>query len=86
MPPAAADAESMGAAMRAAGYIPASRALLHRQARPRDARWFARHTGIDGAPRHLPDSLYSEDAAGYLDFIRDNGGRRPRCSSSATIR
>jgi len=66
-----ADTELMAAAMLLGGHIPA-RVLCSGAKRARDT-W-------EAAARHLPvadvrffDGLYSSDAGGYLEIIRDNG-------------
>ncbi|WP_315920116.1 histidine phosphatase family protein [Mesorhizobium sp. SP-1A] len=71
-PGGAADAEEMGQAMRAGGYVPdmtlCSTALRARQT----LEGVAMHADT-GRVVYLP-ALYSEDAAGYLSIIRENGG------------
>lgn len=63
------DADSIGAAMRANAYIP-DLVLCSSAKRARETLdWVARHTG-DGRVV-FSDSLYSTDAAGYVDFIRE---------------
>jgi phosphohistidine phosphatase len=62
------DADAIGAAMRARSYIP-DLTLCSSAKRARETLdWVARHTG-DGRIVYS-DSLYSTDAAGYVDFIR----------------
>jgi phosphohistidine phosphatase len=67
-----ADAETIAASMLLAGYLP-DRILCSGARRARET-W-------EAAAKHLPvgdvryvDGLYSSDAAGYLDIIRDVGG------------
>ena len=67
-----ADAEQIASAMRLAGHVP-DRVLCSGAARARQT-W-------EAASRHLPvsdiryiDGLYSSDATGYLEIIRDAGG------------
>jgi phosphohistidine phosphatase len=63
------DADSIGAGMRAREYIP-DLVLCSTAKRARETLdWVARHIG---SPRAVfSDSLYSTDAAGYVDFIRE---------------
>lgn len=71
-PSGKADAELIAAAMLLGGHVP-SRVLCSGAKRARDT-W-------EAAARHLPvddvrffDGLYSSDAGGYLEIIRENGG------------
>jgi phosphohistidine phosphatase len=67
-----ADAETMGAAMRSRGYVP-DRTLCSNAARARETlEGLAGQT--DTGKVLFFDTLYSEDAAGYLHLIRDHGG------------
>ncbi|MBN9218483.1 MAG: histidine phosphatase family protein [Mesorhizobium sp.] len=67
-----ADAEIIGAAMRSRGYIP-DRTLCSNAARARETlEGLAGQT--DTGKVLFFDTLYSEDAAGYLRLIRDHGG------------
>jgi phosphohistidine phosphatase len=62
------DADAIGAAMRANSYIP-DLVLCSSAKRARETLdWVARHIG-NGRVIHS-DSLYSTDAAGYVEFIR----------------
>ena len=62
------DADAVGAAMRAGAYIP-DLVLCSTAKRARETLdWVARHTG--DARVIFSDSLYSTDAAGYVEFIR----------------
>ena len=62
------DADAIGAAMRANSYIP-DLVLCSSAKRARETLdWVARHTG--DARVVFSDSLYSTDAAGYVEFIR----------------
>ena len=62
------DADAIGAAMRASAYIP-DLVLCSTARRARETLdWVARHTG--DARVIFSDSLYSTDAAGYVEFIR----------------
>lgn len=63
------DADSIGAAMRERGLVP-ELVLCSSATRARETHeWMARHIGN---PRTVfSDSLYSTDAAGYVDFIRE---------------
>ncbi|MCA0274831.1 MAG: histidine phosphatase family protein [Proteobacteria bacterium] len=67
----AADAEATGAAMRASGYVP-ELTLCSNARRARETL-----EGIAGSADTgrviFTDDLYSSDAAGYLDKIRENG-------------
>ena len=69
-----ADAELMGARMRAATTFPTSRFALTPSARAR--RWKVWPGQTDTGRVLFFDTLYSEDAAGYLALIRDNGDAR----------
>lgn len=67
-----ADADHVGAAMLLAGHLP-DRVLCSGAKRARET-W-------EAAARHLPvedvrymDGLYSSDAAGYLEIVREAGG------------
>jgi phosphohistidine phosphatase len=63
------DADAIGAAMRACSYIP-QLVLCSSAKRARETLdWIARH--IDNGRVIYSDSLYSTDAAGYVDFIRE---------------
>jgi phosphohistidine phosphatase len=63
------DADSIGAAMRNKNYIP-DLVLCSSARRARETLdWLARHIG--NARAVFSDSLYSTDAAGYVDFIRE---------------
>ena len=63
------DADSIGSAMKAASYIP-DLTLCSSARRARETLdWVARHTG--DARIVYTDQLYSTDAAGYVDFIRE---------------
>jgi phosphohistidine phosphatase len=67
-----ADAEAMGAAMRARTYIP-DLTLCSKATRARETlEALAGQT--DTGKVLFFETLYSEDAAGYLSLIRDNGG------------
>lgn len=67
-----ADAEAMGAAMRARTYIP-DLTLCSKATRAKETlEALAGQT--DTGKVLFFDTLYSEDAAGYLRLIRDNGG------------
>lgn len=69
-----ADAEATGAAMRACGYVP-DLTLCSNARRARETlEGIAGHT--DTGRVLFFDSLYSEDAAGYLTIIRGNGASR----------
>lgn len=62
------DADAIGTLMRASAYIP-DLVLCSSAKRARETwDWVARHTG-NGRVIYS-DSLYSTDAAGYVDFIR----------------
>jgi phosphohistidine phosphatase len=63
------DADSIGAAMQARSYAP-ELVLCSSAKRARETLdWVARHTGNGRVV--YSDSLYSTDAAGYVDFIRE---------------
>lgn len=68
-----ADADMTAAAMALAGHHP-DRILCSGARRARET-WeiAARHISADDV--HFTDGLYSSDAAGYLDIIRQTGGR-----------
>ena len=69
-----ADAETIGAVMRACDYVP-DLTLCSNAKRARETlEGVAGHT--DTGRVLFLDTLYSEDAAGYLDLIRGNGGPR----------
>ena len=71
-PSGIADAEAIGTAMRANGYVP-DLTLCSGALRARETLGgIASHTDT-GRVLYF-DKLYSEDAAGYLQIIRDNGG------------
>ena len=64
------DADSIGAAMRERNLIP-DLVLCSSAKRARETHdWMARHIG--NARVVFADSLYSTDAAGYVDFIRES--------------
>ncbi|SDA41094.1 phosphohistidine phosphatase [Mesorhizobium qingshengii] len=67
-----ADAEAMGAAMKARGYIP-DLTLCSSAKRARETLEGLANQTDTGKVLFL-DTLYSEDAAGYLSIIRGNGG------------
>ena len=67
-----ADAEAMGAAMRARGYVP-DLTLCSNAKRARETLEGLANQTDTGKVLFL-DTLYSEDAAGYLSTIRGNGG------------
>ena len=67
-----ADAEAMGAAMQARGYIP-DLTLCSNAKRARETLEGLANQTDTGKVLFL-DTLYSEDAAGYLSTIRGNGG------------
>lgn len=73
-----ADAEAMGAAMRARGYIP-DLTLCSNAKRARETLEGLANQTDTGKVLFL-DTLYSEDAAGYLSIIRGNG-----CSGSLLV-
>lgn len=65
------DAQAVGVTMLAGGYAP--KRIICSSARRARETW-------DGVSRHFPDAdvrftdlLYSSDATGYVNFIRDNG-------------
>jgi phosphohistidine phosphatase len=63
------DADSIGAAMQARSYTP-ELVLCSSARRARETLdWVARHTGNGRVV--YSDSLYSTDAAGYVEFIRE---------------
>jgi len=63
------DADAIGAAMVANAYIP-DLVLCSSARRARETLdWVARHTGDRRVV--YSDSLYSTDAAGYVDFVRE---------------
>ncbi|MGX9177792.1 SixA phosphatase family protein [Mesorhizobium sp. BHbdii] len=67
-----ADAETMGAAMRARSYIPDFTLCSNAKRARQTLEGLAGHI-YTGRVLFL-DTLYSEDAAGYLNLIRSNGG------------
>ncbi|WP_421912898.1 SixA phosphatase family protein [Mesorhizobium sp.] len=67
-----ADAERMGAAMRARSFVP-DVTLCSNARRARETLEGLAGQADTGRVLFL-DTLYSEDAAGYLAIIRDNGG------------
>ncbi|MGX9119320.1 SixA phosphatase family protein [Mesorhizobium sp. BHbsci] len=67
-----ADAETMGAAMRARSYIPDLTLCSNAKRARQTLEGLAGH--IDTGRVLFLDTLYSEDAAGYLNLIRSNGG------------
>jgi len=68
-----ADAEAMGAAFAAAGYV-AARVLCSTARRARETlEGLCRHSGIDGGRAFFLDGLYTEDAHGYLDLVKRHG-------------
>ncbi|MDG4881382.1 histidine phosphatase family protein [Mesorhizobium sp. WSM4884] len=67
-----ADAETMGDAMRARNYVPDVTLCSNARRARQTLEGLAGRTDI-GRVLFL-DTLYSEDAAGYLDIIRRNGG------------
>jgi phosphohistidine phosphatase len=67
-----ADAERMGVAMRARFYVP-DLTLCSNARRARETLEGLAGQADTGRILFL-DTLYSEDAAGYLAIIRDNGG------------
>ncbi|MET3581739.1 phosphohistidine phosphatase [Mesorhizobium robiniae] len=67
-----ADAETMGAAMRAHNYIPDLTLCSTAKRALQTLEGVAGHT--DTGRVLFLDTLYSEDAAGYLSIIRGNGG------------
>ena len=78
------DADAIGAAMRANSYIP-DLVLCSSAKRARETLdWVARHIGKGRVV--YSDSLYSTDAAGYVEFIRAHCRWRRRCCWSAITR
>ena len=67
-----ADAEMMGTAMRARNYIPDITLCSNAKRARQTLEGIAGHT--DTGRVLFFDTLYSEDAAGYLAIIRGNGG------------
>ena len=67
-----ADAEVMGAAMRTRNYIPDITLCSNAKRARQTLEGLAGHT--DTGRVLFFDTLYSEDAAGYLGIIRKNGG------------
>lgn len=67
-----ADAETMGAAMRARSYIPDLTLCSNAKRARQTLEGLAGHT--DTGRVLFLDTLYSDDAAGYLNLIRSNGG------------
>ncbi|TIQ23988.1 MAG: histidine phosphatase family protein, partial [Mesorhizobium sp.] len=67
-----ADAATMGAAMRARSYIPDLTLCSNAKRARQTLEGLAGHT--DTGRVLFLDTLYSEDAAGYLSIIRGNGG------------
>jgi phosphohistidine phosphatase len=67
-----ADAETMGAAMRARNYIPDLTLCSNAKRARQTLEGLAGHT--DTGRVLFLDTLYSDDAAGYLNLIRGNGG------------
>ncbi|PAP93390.1 SixA phosphatase family protein [Mesorhizobium wenxiniae] len=68
-----ADTDTMGAAMRARSYIPDLTLCSNAKRARQTLEGLAGH--IDTGRVLFLDTLYSEDAAGYLNLIRSNGGR-----------
>lgn len=67
------DAKATGAAMQAAGYTPDT-ILCSGAARARETlKGLLAHAVIDRRRVSFMEALYSEDAHGYLDIIRDYG-------------
>jgi phosphohistidine phosphatase len=66
-----ADAEAMGAAMRACGYVP-DLTICSNARRARETLEGLAGNADTGRVLFF-DKLYTEDAAGYLSLIRDNG-------------
>lgn len=66
-----ADSEAIGAAMRASGYIPDITLCSNARRARETLEGLAGHT--DTGRVLFFDALYSEDAAGYLTLIRENG-------------
>ena len=67
-----ADAEMMGAAMRSRCYVPDQTICSNAKRAKETLEGLAGQT--DTGRVLFFDTLYSEDAAGYLRLIRDNGG------------
>ena len=67
-----ADAEAVAASMLLAGYVP-DKVLCSGAARARQT-WEAVSRHLDVADIAYSDGLYSSDATGYLDLIREIGG------------
>jgi phosphohistidine phosphatase len=67
-----ADAEVMGAAMRTRNYVPDITLCSNAKRARQTLEGLAGHT--DTGRVLFFDTLYSEDAAGYLGIIRKNGG------------
>ena len=67
-----ADAEAMGDAMRARNYVPDVTLCSNARRARQTLECLAGRT--DTGRVLFFDTLYSEDAAGYLDLIRKNGG------------
>jgi phosphohistidine phosphatase len=66
-----AEAEAMGMAMRAGGYVPDLTLCSNARRARQTLEGIAGHT--DTGRVLFSDALYSEDAAGYLSIIRENG-------------
>jgi phosphohistidine phosphatase len=66
-----ADAEKVAVAMQAAGYVP--EIVLCSGARRARETWAAASGPLASADIRYLDGLYSSDAGGYLDIIRDAG-------------
>ncbi len=69
-----ADAEAMATVMRDAGYAP--ELVLCSTARRTRETWDAAAAGFPGAEIVYLETLFSTDAAGYLETIRQRGGDR----------
>ncbi|RWF34263.1 MAG: histidine phosphatase family protein [Mesorhizobium sp.] len=67
-----ADAEAIGAAMRSRNYVPDLTLCSNAKRARQTLEGLAGQT--DTGRVLFFDTLYSEDAAGYLGIIRDNGG------------
>jgi phosphohistidine phosphatase len=67
-----ADAETMGAAMRIRNYVPDLTLCSNARRARQTLEALAGHT--DTGRVLFFDTLYSEDAAGYLRLIQENGG------------
>lgn len=67
-----ADAEAMGDAMRARNYVPDTTLCSNAKRARQTLEGLAGRT--DTGRVLFFDTLYSEDAAGYLEIIRQNGG------------